>query len=80
MGVVVSGMDSSLTRGNFWQVVIIGGFVVELNHTLHSENMEPDNGYDKNGKQIINNGEDTTGCKYDEKQNVPLTILLEINT
>lgn len=61
-GAVLGGVGSELTGGNFWQGALIGGFVAGFNHVMHSmgNNIEPDNGYDENGKKINNVGGDKT--------------------
>lgn len=45
-------------------------FVAGLNHTIHSEDMQPHNGYDKNGKKINDNGGNTTDYMYDDNGKV----------
>ncbi|MCJ7933844.1 MAG: hypothetical protein MUW56_09460 [Chryseobacterium sp.] len=36
-GMVLGGVGSELTGGNFWQGALIGGVVAGLNHTMHAE-------------------------------------------
>ncbi|WP_410493579.1 RHS repeat-associated core domain-containing protein [Chryseobacterium sp. JV274] len=69
-GMVLGGVASELTGGNFWQGALIGGVVAGFNHVMHMDDMQPDNGYDKNGKKINNNGGDTTDYRYDDNGNV----------
>lgn len=41
-----------------------------MNHAAHMDDVQPDNGYDKNGKKINNNGGDTTDYRYDDSDKV----------
>jgi len=59
-GALAGGVGSELAGGNFWQGAVIGGTVAGLNHAMHSGDMEPDNGYDENGKKINDLGGDKT--------------------
>ncbi|MFB9109794.1 hypothetical protein [Flavobacterium gyeonganense] len=61
-GTVSGGAGAALTGGNFWQGAVTGLVVSGLNHAAHSD----DNGYDKNGNQVNNNGGDTTDYMYDD--------------
>ncbi len=79
-GAVLGGVGSELTGGNFWQGALIGGVVAGLNHVAHSGDMEPDNGYDKNGKKINNDGGDMTDYIYDDKGNVISHTSVTIST
>lgn len=67
-GALSGGIGAELSGGNFWEGAVIGGIVAGLNHAMHRES--PDNGYDKNGKKINNNGGDTTDYMYDDNGNV----------
>ena len=64
-GTVAGGAGAALTGGNFWQGAVTGLVVSGLNHAAHSD----DNGYDKYGKQINNNGGDSTDYIYDDNGN-----------
>ncbi|KFF27909.1 RHS repeat protein [Chryseobacterium vrystaatense] len=44
------------------------------------DDMQPDNGYDKNGKKINNNGGDTTDYRYDDNGNVISSTNVKIST
>ncbi|MFM9988352.1 RHS repeat-associated core domain-containing protein [Flavobacterium sp.] len=68
-GTISGGAGSLIGGGNFWQGAVTGLVVSGLNHAMHQMD-EPDNGYDKNGKQINNNGGDTTDYMYDDKGNI----------
>ncbi|TBX68333.1 hypothetical protein EZL74_08460 [Flavobacterium silvisoli] len=57
---VMGGAGSALAGGNFWQGATTGLIVAGFNDLMHD-----DNGYDKNGKQINNNGGNTTDYLYD---------------
>ncbi|AZI21442.1 RHS repeat-associated core domain-containing protein [Chryseobacterium taklimakanense] len=72
-GAVAGGVGTKLTGGNFWEGVLIGGIVAGLNHAMHSGDMEPDNGYDKNGNKINDNGGDTTDYVYENGKIVSST-------
>lgn len=47
---------------------------------MHMDDMQPDNGYDKNGKKINNNGGDTTDYRYDDNGNVISSTNVKIST
>ena len=65
---LVGGGAAELTGGNFWVGAATGVTVSLLNHVAHQT--DGDNGYDKNGKQINNNGGDTTDYRYDDSGNI----------
>ena len=77
-GALAGGVGSELTGGNFWQGAVIGGIVAGLNHAMHSGDMEPDNGYDKNGKKINDNGGNTTDYRYDDNGNIVSSTSVKI--
>ena len=52
----------SLGRGKKGVGLIVSG----LNHAMHKGDGGDDNGYDKNGKKINDNGGETIDYKYDE--------------
>ncbi|KAF5274468.1 hypothetical protein FQR65_LT17005 [Abscondita terminalis] len=68
-GALAGGIGSELSGGNFWQGALIGGVVAGLNDAMHKD-YGPDNGYDKNGKKINDNGGNTTDYMYDDNGNV----------
>lgn len=47
---------------------------------MHMDDMQPDNGYDKNGKKINNNGGDTTDYRYEDNGNVISSTNVKIST
>ncbi|ASW74898.1 RHS repeat-associated core domain-containing protein [Chryseobacterium piperi] len=69
-GITTGGVGSVLGGGNFWEGAMNGFFIIAFNHLAHSEDMQPDNGYDKNGKKINDNGGDTTDYLYDDQGKV----------
>jgi len=68
-GTVSGGAGAAMTGGNFWQGAVTGLVVSGLNHAAHSD----DNGYDKNGNQVNNNGGDTTDYLYDNGEIISST-------
>jgi|GEM_PF-6268054 len=79
-GAILGGIGSELTGGNFWQGAITGGFVAGFNHGMHMGEMQPDNGYDKNGKKINNDGGDKTDYIYDDNGKVTSSTNVKIST
>lgn len=73
-GAVSGGAGSVLGGGNFWMGAGQGLIVTAFNYLAHKETTvvedSPDNGYDKNGNKINNNGGDKTDYKYDDNGNV----------
>ena len=69
-GTVAGGAGAALTGGNFWQGAVTGLVVSGLNHAMHQMDSPDDNGYDKNGKKINDNGGDTTDYRYDDNGNI----------
>ncbi|MDR6548698.1 hypothetical protein J2810_004788 [Chryseobacterium rhizosphaerae] len=73
-GAVSDGVGSVLGGGNFWIGAGQGLIVTAFNFLAHKETTvvedSPDNGYDKNGKKINNNGGDKTDYRYDDNGNV----------
>ncbi|MCT3833551.1 hypothetical protein HZP56_08365 [Elizabethkingia anophelis] len=79
-GAISGGIGSALTGGNFWQGVVIGGIVAGLNHALHLEDTQPDNGYDESGRKINNNGGDDVDYLYDQNGNIISSTKVKIMT
>ncbi|EQB90593.1 RHS repeat-associated core domain-containing protein [Elizabethkingia anophelis] len=79
-GAIAGGIGSALTGGNFWQGVVIGGIVAGLNHALHLEDTQPDNGYDESGRKINNNGGDDVDYLYDQNGNIISSTKVKIMT
>ena len=66
---LAGGIGAELSGGNFFKGFLQGGIVAGLNHAMHSADMEPDNGYDENGKKVSNKGGDKTDFFYDKNGN-----------
>lgn len=80
-GAVSGGVGSVLGGGNFWMGAGQGLIVTAFNFLAHKETTiedSPDNGYDKNGKKINNNGGDTTDYKYDDNGKIIASTKVEI--
>ncbi|MCQ9639361.1 hypothetical protein MP478_08135 [Chryseobacterium sp. WG14] len=45
-GIVLGGVGSELTGGNFWQGALIGGFIAGFNHVMHATANRLENGED----------------------------------
>ena len=69
-GGVSGGISASIAGGNFWAGVRQGLITSGLNHVAHSTLEGDDNGYDKDGNKINDNGGDFTDYLYDENGNI----------
>ena len=62
-GGLSGGISSTIAGGDFWQGMRQGLITSGLNHVMH---MGLDNGYDKEGNKINDNGGDVIDIKYDD--------------
>jgi hypothetical protein len=74
-GTVSGGAGAALTGSNFWQGAATGFVVSALNHASHGD----DNGYDKNGNKINDNGGDEIDYLYDDLGNITDSKLVQIS-
>ncbi|WP_353100629.1 hypothetical protein [Myroides odoratus] len=62
-GGLSGGISSTIAGGDFWQGMRQGLITSGLNHLMH---MGLDNGYDKEGNKINDNGGDVMDIRYDD--------------